>query len=303
MKTNMLLPLEFKDNFISFSNINVEFHTKHKKFRINNLWLDEIDEEFFHTTINEFVEGLKTILISNNNNLLLVDELLTILHHKISWYNTNKIESYSSFSNFKGVFNSVDYQIDYDVIEYYTIDKVLNYDFNQGIEEEKIIYCLYAHKDSTKQYKNSLDFEKVKLFFFLNQFYKSLIYFEEKINTIKNAIQVYGVTDLSRYFSENKIPENKCNIKLDKISTAFLFKLLIEADLIYMDADEGRNESKIKKFAETYFNYTDSKSEIKPLTNFTKEYSKLKGANRKNNQLKVLEILSKYITKKTTFLN
>ena len=82
MKTNMLLPLEFKDNFISFSNINVEFHTKHKKFRINNLWLDEIDEDFFHKTINEFVEGLKTILISNNNNLLIVDELLTILQHK-----------------------------------------------------------------------------------------------------------------------------------------------------------------------------------------------------------------------------
>lgn len=303
MKTNMLLPLEFKDNIIAFSNINVEFHTEHKKFRINNLWLDEIDEEFFHKTINEFVEGLKTILISNNNNLLIVDELLTILHHKISWYNTNKIESYSSFSNFNGVFNSVDYPIDYDVIEYYTIDKVLNYDFNQGIEEEKIIYCLFAHKDSTKQYKNSLDFEKVKLFFFLNQFYKSLIYFEEKINTIKNAIQVYGVTDLSRYFIDHKIPENKCNIKLDKISSAFLFKLLIEADLIYMDADEGRNESKIKKFAETYFNYTDSNREIKPLTDFTKEYSKLKGASKKNNQLKVLEILSRYIAKKTTFLN
>ena len=265
--------------------------------------MDEIDEDFFHKTINEFVEGLKTILISNNNNLLIVDELLTILHHKISWYNTNKIESYSSFSNFNGVFNSVDYPIDYDVIEYYTIDKVLNYDFNQGIEEEKIIYCLFAHKDSTKQYKNSLDFEKVKLFFFLNQFYKSLIYFEEKINTIKNAIQVYGVTDLSRYFIDHKIPENKCNIKLDKISSAFLFKLLIEADLIYMDADEGRNESKIKKFAETYFNYTDSNREIKPLTDFTKEYSKLKGASKKNNQLKVLEILSRYIAKKTTFLN
>ena len=283
MKTNMLLPLEFKDNIIAFSNINVEFHTEHKKFRINNLWLDEIDEEFFHKTINEFVEGLKTILIDNfvltisednNNNLLIVDELLTILHHKISWYNTNKIESYSSFSNFNGVFNSVDYPIDYDVIEYYTIDKVLNYDFNQGIEEEKIIYCLFAHKDSTKQYKNSLDFEKVKLFFFL-----------------------------SRYFIDHKLPENKCNIKLDKISSAFLFKLLIEADLIYMDADEGRNESKIKKFAETYFNYTDSNREIKPLTDFTKEYSKLKGASKKNNQLKVLEILSRYIAKKTTFLN
>ena len=303
MKNNMLLPLEFKDNFIDFSNLKVEFHSTHKKFRINNLWVDEINEYFFQTTINEFVEGLKTILISNNNNLLIVDELLTILQHKISWFNTNNIANFSSFSNFEGIINSVDYEIDYDAIEIYTIDKVLNYEFNKGIEDENIIYCLYAHKDRTQQYKDSLDFEKVKLFFFLNQFYKSLNYFEEKINTIKNAIQVYGVTDLSRYYTDNKIPENKCNIKLDKISSAFLFKLLIEADLIYMDADEGRSESKIKKFAETYFNYTDSKLGIKPLTDFTKEYSKLKGDNRKNNQSKVLEILSKYITKKTTYLN
>lgn len=303
MKTNMLLPLEFKDNFINFSNVNVEFHTTHKKFRINNLWLDEIDEDFFHTTINEFIEGLKTILISNNNNLLIVDELLTILHHKISWYNTNKIESFSSFSNFKGIFNSVDYQIDYDVIEYYTIEKVLNFEFNEGKEEKNIFYCLFTHKDRTQNYKNSLDFEKVKLFFFLNQFYKSLNYFEEKIDTIKNAIQVYGVTDLSRYFIDYKIPENKCNIKLDKISSAFLFKLLIEADLIYMDADEGRSETKIKKFAETHFNYTDSKLGIKPLTDFTKEYTKIKGTKRKDKQYDVLNALSKYIREQTTILN
>lgn len=303
MKTNMLLPLEFKDNFIAFSNINVEFHTKHKKFRINNLWLDEIDEDFFHKTINEFVEGLKTILISNNNNLLIVDELLTILQHKITLFNTNKIESYSSFINFKSIVVNVDYEIDYDVLEIYTIDKVLNFEFNEGKVEENIFYCLFTHKDRTQNYKNCLDFEKVKLFFFLNQFYKSLNYFEDKINTIKNAIQVYGVSDLSRYFINNKIPENKCNIKLDKISSAFLFRVLVEANIIYMDSDEGRNESKIKKFAETYFNYTDSKLGIKPLTDFTKEYTKIKGTKRKDKQYDVLNALSKYIKEQTAKLN
>lgn len=303
MKTNMLLPLDFKNHFITFSSLKVEFHTKHKKFRVNNLWVDEIDEEFFHTIINEFVEGLKTILISNNNNLLIVDELLAILQNKMFWFNTNKIEIFSHFSKFEAFIDCIDYEIDYDVIEIYTIDKVLNYEFNKGIEEENLKYCLYAHKNRTQNYKDVLDFEKVKLFFYVNQFYKSLTYFEEKIDTIKNAIQVYGVTDLSRYFATNKIPENKCNIKLDKISSAFLFKILIESKLIYMDDDEGRNESKIKKFAETFFNYTDSNNEIKPLTDFTKEYSKLKGATRKKNQLKVLEIFSEYISKKKEFLN
>ena len=281
----MLLPLEYKKEFLNFSRIHIEYHKKHKKFRINNMWLDEIDENYFHSSINVFVEGLKTILISNNNNLLIVDDLLATLKNNIIWFNTNKIQEFSSFSKFKSLINTVDYHIEYDVQEIYSINKVINYKFSGSIEDDKIIYCLITHKDRTKCYKNSIDFERVKLFFFLNQFYKSLLYFEEKINFIKNAIQVYGVTDLSYYFSETKIPENKCNIKLDKISSAFLFKLLIEADLIYMDEDEARSESRIKKFAETHFNYTDSKHGIKPLTDFTKEYSKLKGATKKNNQL------------------
>ena len=66
----MQLPLEYKKEFISFLNINIEFHEKHKKFRINHLWLDEIDEKNFHDRIDEFVEGLKIILFSSINNLL-----------------------------------------------------------------------------------------------------------------------------------------------------------------------------------------------------------------------------------------
>ena len=299
----MLLPLEYKDEFIKFSNIYIELHEKHNKFRIDHSWLDEINEDYYHDRIDEFVEGLKTILISNNNNLLIVDDLLAILQNKISWFNTNKIQEFSSFSNFEILISKVDYDIEYEVIETYTIDNVLNYDFNSVAQEEILFYCFYTHKDRTDNYKKTLDFEKVKLFFFLNQFYKSLVYFEEKINIIKNAIQVYGVTDLRYYFSENKAPENKCNIKLDKISSVFLFKLLIEADLIYMDADENKSESKIKKFAETHFNYTDSKLGIKPLTDFTKEYYKVKDKKLSNKQLDVMNKLSNFIRDKRAYLN
>jgi hypothetical protein len=303
MINNMLLPLEYKKEFIDFSRINIEFHTKHKKFRINNIWLDEINEDFFHDSINEFVEGLKVILISNNNNLLIVDEILTILQHNINWFESNNIQNFSTFSSYLNKVKNVDFEIEYEVSEIYTIDKVLNYKFNGGPEVDNIIYCLFAHKDRTNNYKESIDFENVKLFFFLNQFYKSLVYFEEKINVLKNAVQVYGVTDLSHYFSETKSPENKCNIMLDKISSAFLFKLLIEADLIYMDADKYKSESKIKKFAETYFNYTDSKLGIKPLTDFTKEYTKVKNKERSNKQLDVLNKLNDYIKTKRGYLN
>ena len=299
----MLLPLEYLKEFIDFSNEKIDFHTQHKKYRLNNMWLDEINENFFHERINEFFEGLKVILISNNNNLLIVDELLKIIQSKLYRYRIDKIQFFEPFLSHIDNINKVDFEIEYDVQEIYTIEKVLNYNFDGNVEEDNIIYCLCAHKDRTKNYKEKDDFEKVKLYFFINQFYKSLLYFVEKINYLKNAIQVYGVTDLSHYFTENKAPENKCNIKLDKISTAFLFKLLIEANLIYMDSDKLKSESKIKKFAETHFNYTDSKLGIKPLTDFSKEYSKLKDKQRKDKQYNVLIHLSNYIKDKRTYLN
>ena len=56
------------------------------------MWLDEINENFFHERINEFFEGLKVILISNNNNLLIVDELLNIIQSKLYRYRIDKIQ-------------------------------------------------------------------------------------------------------------------------------------------------------------------------------------------------------------------
>jgi hypothetical protein len=70
-----------------------------------------------------------------------------------------------------------------------------------------------------------------------------------------------------------------------------------------MDADKYKSESKIKKFAETYFNYTDSKLGIKPLTDFTKEYTKVKNKERSNKQLDVLNKLNDYIKTKRGYLN
>ena len=70
-----------------------------------------------------------------------------------------------------------------------------------------------------------------------------------------------------------------------------------------MDSDKLKSESKIKKFAETHFNYTDSKLGIKPLTDFNKEYSKVKNKGRSNKQLDVITQLSNNLKDMRTHLN
>jgi hypothetical protein len=138
----MLLPLEYLKEFIDFTNEKIDFHSKHKKYRINNMWLDEIGESYFHDRINEFIEGLKVILISNNNNLLIVDELLKNIQSKLYRYRIDKIQYFESFLSHISNINEVDFEIDYDVQEIYTIEKVLNYNFDGNLEEDNIIYCL-----------------------------------------------------------------------------------------------------------------------------------------------------------------
>ena len=113
----MLLPKEYLKEFIDFSNEKIDFHTQHKKYRLNNMWLDEINENFFHERINEFFEGLKVILISNNNNLLIVDELLNIIQSKLYRYRIDKIEYFEPFLSHIDNINKVDFEIEYDVPE------------------------------------------------------------------------------------------------------------------------------------------------------------------------------------------
>jgi hypothetical protein len=301
----MLLPTELIEEINKFTSLTIEYHTTHKKYRVNSLWLDDIELNYFNTTVDELLDSLKTILISSNNNLLIVDQIKTHLEEKLTWYTLNQIENFKSFNKLIPLVSKVNYDVSYDASEAYNIDKVLNFDSTPDKIENLYLYALIAHKDITKNYANPEDFENVKLHFILNQFYKSLEYFLGKIEKIKVAIQVYGVNELSYYIPKStiEIPDDeKCVINLDKISTAFLFKFLLDKKFIQMDSNIGRNESKIKKFIEKNFNFKEASNIIKPLTGISQEYSKVSYDNRKEKQLEVLEKLSNAISEQKKYL-
>ena len=202
--------------------------------------------------------------------------------------------------------SEVNYDVSYDASEAYNIDTVLNFVSIPDKIENLYLYALIAHKDITKNYANPEDFENVKLHFILNQFYKAIEYFLGKIEKIKVAIQVYGVSDLSYFIPKSKIEipdDEKCIVNLDKISSAFLFKFLLDKKFIKFDSNEGRNESKLKKFVEKNFNYKEASNIIKPLTGFSNEYSKVRYNNKKHIQVEVLEKLSTAISEQKTYLN
>lgn len=299
----MLLPTDLIDELNSFTLPHIEYHILHKKYRLNTMWVDDIEINYFNSVINVMIDSLKTILISSNNNLLIVDQIKDILEDKIAWFRLNQIQNFNSFSKIEHLISNVNYEIDYDCHEIYTIESVLNFKSIPDKIEDLLLYALIAHTGSTNNYEKSKEFENVKLHFIINQYFKSLNYFIEQIDKIKTAIQVYGVSDLTNFISKTEIPNDKCTVKLDKLSSTFLFRFLLENDFIYMDSNSGKNETKIKKFVEKNFNFTEANGQIKPLNGLTIEYSKLKGGGRKTKQLEVIDKLIKALEKQKNFVN
>ncbi|MGL2963843.1 hypothetical protein ACSVH2_08515 [Flavobacterium sp. RSB2_4_14] len=300
----MLLPTDLIEAFVDYFENKIEFHTKYQKYRFNDCWIEEIDNTYFTERVDELIESLMLVLISSNNNLRIIEEVKLLLDDRIKWFVSRNVRFFKSFSKIERFIKEVNHDLDYDVEEKYTINEVLKFKTKPDQVEELLFYFLITNKDSASNYKNKIDFEKVKLLYVLDLFYKSLLRLDEGINKISTAISKYGVVDLKPFLkTTNGISIQKCNVNLDKSSSAFLFKFLMEEGMLYMDNIEHKSHSKIKKFVENNFSYTDSKSKnASPLTDFTKEVSKLKGASNKTKQLQVINLLIEKLQTKKTYL-
>lgn len=300
----MLLPTDLIEEYVHYFENKIEFHTKFKKYRFNDCWVDEIDKTYFTERVDELIESLMLVLISSNNNLRIIEEIKIFLSDRINWFQLRNFKFFNSFAHIEPFITEVNHNIDYDVVERYTIKDVLNFKTNPDKVEELLLYFLITNKNTTSNYKNEIDFEKVKLLFVLNLFYDSLLKIEERIDKILTANSKYGVINFATYLkSNNGIAIKKCNVNLDKLSTAFLFKFMMEENIFYMDNIEHKSHSNIKKFAENNFNYTNKKEKnAYPLTDFSKEVSKLKGANNKAKQLEVIDMLIKKLEAKKVYL-
>lgn len=301
----MLLPTDLIEEYVHYFDNKIEFHTKFKKYRFNDYWVDEIDNTYFTERVDELIESLMLVLISSNNNLKIIEEIKIFLSDRINWFQLKNFKFFNSFAHIEPFITEVNHKIDYDVVERYTIKDVLNFKTNPDKVEELLLYFLITNKNTTSDYKNGIDFEKVKLLFVLNLFYDSLLKIEERIDKILTANSKYGVINFAPYLkSYNGIAINKCNVDLDKISTAFLFKFFMEERIFYMDNADGISHAKIKKFAENNFNYTNKKEKnAYPLTDFSKEVSKVKGVTNKAKQLEVIDMLINKLKAKKAYLN
>jgi hypothetical protein len=199
----MLLPTDLIEEYVHYFDNKIEFHTKFKKYRFNDYWVDEIDNTYFTERVDNLIESLMLVLISTNNNLIIIDEIKTFLDEKIIWFKLNNFQFFKSFYHIEPFIKEVNHELDYDIVEKYSINDVLNFKAKPDKVEELLLYFLITNKESASVYKNEIDFEKVKLLFVLNLFFESLLEIERRINTILTSISKYGVINFEPYLKSN----------------------------------------------------------------------------------------------------
>lgn len=58
----MLLPTDLIDELNSITLPHIEYQIEHKKYRLNTMWVDGIEINYFNSVINVMIDSLKKYL-------------------------------------------------------------------------------------------------------------------------------------------------------------------------------------------------------------------------------------------------
>ena len=298
------------DNFIGYNNnlmetrtdflykiqqisaVQIYFDTKHQKYLINDIWVEEIDTEYFNDKSYDIEESLNHNLRFVSNKREVLKELYELLWNKIEWYHEHEIQKISFLDAIKSKVRETSDSLSSPKGDKYTIDYVKKFSYDTG-EADDLLYTLKRYEADTNFYEKKEDFEKVKLLHALQLHYESIKELYHFLYKLEMDVDTINFDDLSSFESylKSNLPSKKCTLNLDKISTSVFFSILMESGIIVMDKKPSSNKVKIKKFIEDNFNYTDNEGEVKPIKRINKEMSKFDKGEHCLKQVEILEFL------------
>lgn len=288
----MVLPNDIIKSYVAYLDNSIQFHTILKKYKFNNIWVDEVNKNYFDERANILKASLVSFLESTNYNLTIIKELRDIIEGQIQWFKGSDIGYFKSFHLIEELIWEIEHDKVYDAEEKYSINDIVNEVYEPGEVKERLFYHLSLNSGPTNNYENPLDFEKVKLSYLMTLFYESVVELRSFLDNLSIAIEKYGVRKLDFYLSDLDVTKHeKCTISLDLLSTAVLVKFLIEENIFSMDKNDRVNRIKIQKFFENNFNYTNSKNAKIPIVDLSNEISKIVMDGKYDKQISVIDSL------------
>lgn len=294
----MITKTEFYNLLFKFIKIKVCYSQNFKTYLVNDLYTNEIDAVYFEEKAKEIESNLLYVLKISTDKKEFLNDLLEIIWQEIDYYKKNEIQFFSYIKhyikNLKGTCE-IDREPNSDK---FTIDGVKNFNYDTE-DNDKLLYHLKSYQEEANNYDDLADFELAKLLYViqlhfdtLNELYSSIYEIEMEIDTLDlDALISFN----SKILYENKNP--KCNVNLDKISTANLFHVLMTAGYFSFDInDEKNNKKQMFNFIENNFTYRTEGGEKHLITKIYKEFLYIGSRRHTERQISIISNLISILT-------
>lgn len=275
-----------------FIRIKVSYNHNFKTYLVNDLYTNEIDPIYFEEKAKEIESNLLYVMKVSKDNKSLLNELLRNIWLEIESYNERKIQSFSFIKDYVTTVKGSQIEREPNG-DRFSIDYVKKFN-NDTDDDDALLAHLKFYQEQANNYDDTADFELAKLLYVfqlhystLNNLY-SIIY---KVEMDYETLDIDGMISLnSNMIYESKNP--KCNVNLDKISTANLFHILMTVGFLSFDINDAENNKKqMLNFIENNFTYRDESGENHLITKLHKEFSYIQSRTHKIRQLSIISKL------------
>lgn len=252
-----------------FIRIKIRFDKVRRVYFINNLPIDEINPLYFAQITREIESKLLYVLKISNDRKKFLAEILEILWAKVDWYKNTKIYEPNFIKEFAMAVKETHGDHNHSEEEY---DALEIFSTSQEIPNDKELSKLLNVLELHNEYLDMLCSYVTKL-----EMEVETINFDELITLdIKKTIFNTGP---------------RCNVNMDKITTANLFYLLMKAGFLTIDPKDSTNDINLMfEFIENNFTYGTS-NERNPIIKMRKEFTYITSHGHKVRQHIIIDKL------------
>lgn len=267
----MITKTELTQLLNKFIKLKVRYDKTAQTYLINDLPIDEINALYFADIIKEIESKLLYVLKISTDKKEFLAEILEMLWAKIDWYKRNKIYEESFIREFATTVKEINTgnipnKEEYDAMDIFKV--IVNHEIPNDKELSKLLNVLELQSE------------------YLDELYSAIYELEMEVETI-NFDELIALNLKKNIINTGP----KCNVNLDKITTANLFYLLMKAGFLTIDKKDITNDLNLMfEFIENNFTYGTT-NERHPIVKMHKEFTYIKSDSYKERQRIIIDKL------------
>lgn len=290
---------------------NIVWYTKTKQFQFNDVYIDDLEINYFKSEIEIFKNYLYYFKAENLLNSKSIKSIRNLFQKRLNLLKSDiKIYKKKNFI-IKDVYCLSTNEPAPKNHKKINLDTYLqNPDFND------VLQCKFHHHifssisrgkfNSLLKDKVNGDFiiQNLKLQLILQLHYESLTDFIQFLDTILELDNSFNLTDFKSYFapetsfnSLTKLEKKKCTLKMKNHEVVSFFYLMYLYDFMFIDrqSTSDKKRSDLQRFFEDNFMYLDKNGNPQNIVRFQSQLSKINKLNFEENKKEFINKLRVFL--------